>query len=256
MAERNKFDLSKFEVKKAGTLKKPRSITVFGPPGRGKTVFAASIAEVEGYDRVLLIDVEGGAVSVGYWYPTVDVVEAPTAAAFEGLYLAALNDELLEPESGLPYQAIIVDTFDKAQSRQLSVFDNSPESRTKTGEKNTMFKWGAIKAWSEKVADIGHQSPKLVIFVLHSDLHTDDETGRTSLTVMLQGSARANFPSTSDLVGYFDITNVKEGPSKGEHRSIDFRPTSKVVSKQRFADRLNGIILDPTMKMIYEKIAN
>ena len=51
-----KFDLKSFAPKKAADVGIPRSILLFGPPKRGKSTCAASIVDVPGYERVLVID--------------------------------------------------------------------------------------------------------------------------------------------------------------------------------------------------------
>lgn len=249
------FSLDDFDIKKADTLKEPHSITIYGPPGKGKSVFAASISEVPGFERTLILDTEGGAVSVGAWYPKADVLQCPTAAMFSKAFEALMNGKLVERESGLPYQAVIIDTLDKVQARQLEVFAKSPEARTSSGGDNPLYKWGAIKIWMEKITDAAHQAPFLTIFVVHAEDYKDENNGTVTTTVMLGGASRFNFPSVSDAVGYFNVTKVKGADNKTvEHRSVDFRTQGKFVTKQRFADRLNGVVLDPTMPSIFEKI--
>lgn len=249
------FSLDDFDVKKADTLKEPHSITIYGPPGKGKTVFAASISEVEGFERTLILDVEAGAVSVGAFYPKADVLPCPTAAMFQKAFEALIAGKLVERESGLPYQCVIIDTLDKVQSRQLEVFAKSPEARTSSGGDNPLYKWGAIKTWMEKVTDASHQAPFLTIFVVHAEDYKDENNGTVTTTVMLGGASRFNFPSVSDAVGYFNVIKVKgEDGKMTERRSVDFRTQGKFVTKQRFKDRLNGIILDPDMPTVFAKI--
>jgi hypothetical protein len=250
------FNLDDFAVVKAETLKEPHSITIYGPPGKGKTVFAASISEVPGFERTLILDTEAGAVSVGAWYPKADVLPCSTAAIFSKAVEALVAGKLVERTSGLPYQAVIIDTLDKAQARQLDVFAKSPEARTSSGGDNPLYKWGAIKIWTEKLSDALHQADFLTIFVVHSEDHKSEDNGTVTTTVMLGGASRFNFPSVSDAVGYFNVVKVKgeQGKPATEHRSVDFRVQSKFITKQRFADRLNGVILDPDMPKIFSKI--
>lgn len=249
------FNLADFDVVKADTLKEPHSITIYGPPGKGKSVFAASISEVEGYERTLILDTEAGAVSVGAWYPKADVLQCPTAAKFQAAFEALVNGKLVERESGLPYQCIIIDTLDKAQARQLDVYDKSPEARTSNGQPNPLYKWGAVKIWTEKIADAAHQADFLTIFVVHSEDHKNEDNGQVTTTVMLGGASRFNFPSVSDAVGYFNVVKVKDADNKSvERRAVDFRVAGKFVTKQRFADRLDGVFVDPDMKRIFDKI--
>jgi hypothetical protein len=255
-----KFSLDDFPVVKAQTLATPNSITVYGPPGKGKSVFASSIVEVPGFERTLVIDTEGSSVAIGPHYPGVDIVHARTADAFTKLSEAILSGDFVEQTSGLPYQAVVIDTFDKAQSRQLDVFAKSPQARNSNGQENTFYKWGAIKMWSEKVSDLFHQADILAIFVLHST-ETDPEKGPVKTTVMLQGSSQDFFPSVSDAVAYFDIIKPKDGPNKGQEiRTADFRPSARLVSKQRFAGKLNLALTGengaegPTMTQVFKLI--
>jgi hypothetical protein len=186
-------------------------------------------------------------------YPGVDIVHARTADAFTKLSEAILSGDFVEQGSGLPYQAVVIDTFDKAQSRQLDVFAKSPQAKNNRGEENTFYKWGAIKMWSEKVSDLFHQADILAIFVLHST-ETDPEKGVVRTTVMLQGSSQDFFPSVSDAVAYFDIVKIKDGGTTREARTADFRPSNKLVSKQRFASKLDTIIENPTMTEVFKRI--
>lgn len=253
MADKGSLSLAEFPIVKAETLATPHSITIYGPPGKGKTVFAASIVDVPGFERVLVIDTEGSSVALGPWYPEVDVLHAPTAALFQKYVEALLDGKLVEPTSGQPYQAVIIDTLDKAQERQLDVYANSKEAKNKQGDENTFYKWGAIKTWTSKVADYLHQADFLTIFVLHSDEGRTDETKFIS-TVMLQGKSQDVFPSVSDAVTYFNITKLKTDEGTQEVRTADFRPSAKLISKQRFADKLNGIIAEPTMEKVFKLI--
>lgn len=248
-----KFDLKSFAPKKAADVGIPRSILLFGPPKRGKSTCAASIVDVPGYERVLVIDVEGGASAISQWYPEVDVFEVHTAEDFDGIVEALVTGQVVEPTSGKPYDCVIIDTLDKAQERKLEWFDTQPEALTKQGEKNTLYKWGAIKAWTTKLADALHMAPFLTIFVAHVMVDKDEKTGKETQTVALGGQSKYTLPATPDLVGYFDV--VRDRDAKENVRSLDFSVTDKRVTGQRYADKLDGMLKDPTMEKIYQKIA-
>lgn len=248
------FNLDDFEVIKAETLATPNSFLVYGPPGKGKSVFGASICEVPGFERTLVIDTEGSSVSIGPWYPNVDVIKAPTAAKFKAVAEAVLNGKLVEKTSGLPYQAVVIDTLDKAQERQLEVFSNSPEARNKNGDENSFYKWGALKIWTSKIADAFHQADFLTIFVLHSDIDKNEDTGKVTTGVMLMGKSQQIFPSVSDAVCYFDVVRVDDNGTKVPKRVADFRVSDKFITKQRFADKLNAAVVDPTFTKVFRAI--
>ena len=245
--------LPDFNIKKAAKVGAPKSILIYGPPKKGKTVFAASICDVPGYERVLLIDVEGGSSSVSAWYPEVDVVEAGTHKEFTRVAEALLNGKLVEPESGLPYQAVIIDTLDKAQERALEVFDNDPAGFV-NGKKDGFFKWAAVKTWTTKMTDYFHMAPFLTIFIAHQDDDKDLVTGAVTTTVMLQGKSKMTFPSTPDIIGQFNVITVKEEGAKVARRVVDFSLSDKLITGQRYADKLDGVVADPTFEKIFRKI--
>lgn len=64
-------------VNKVTELFEPNSIMIFGHPKRGKSSMAASIIDVEGFKKVLVIDLERGAKAFARTYPNVDVIEIP-----------------------------------------------------------------------------------------------------------------------------------------------------------------------------------
>lgn len=247
--EKAAFALAKFPIKKASETGTPKSILIYGPPKKGKTVFAASIVDVPGFERVLLIDVEGGSSSVSAWYPEIDVIETPTAKEFSAVVEALLNGELVEPISGLPYQCVIIDTLDKAQERQLEVYDKDPKSA-----KDGYFKWAALKTWTAKMADYLHMASFLTIFVAHQEDDKDEGSGIVTTTVLLAGKSRFTFPSVPDIIGHFTALKVEENGSKSLRRAIDFSLSDKMITGQRYADKLNGRVLDPTMEIIFQKI--
>lgn len=244
--------LPKFQIKKAAAAGEPKSILIYGPPKKGKTVFAASICEVAGYERVLIIDVEGGASAVSVHYPNVDVIEAMSAKDFTEVVNALLNGDIVEPESGLPYQAVIIDTLDKAQSRQLEVYDK--QTPVQNGKKDGFYKWGLIKIWTEKMVDLFHVAPFLTIFVAHQDDEKDEVTGAVTTTIMLGGKSKMTVPATPDVIGHFTAKQIKEDAGKRTARVVDFALNDKLISGQRYGDRLNGQVIDPDMKKVFEMI--
>lgn len=256
MAKTPKFDLASFAPKKAADVGIPRSMLFYGPPKRGKSTCAASIIDVPGYERVLVIDVEGGAAAISEWYPEVDVQEVSTAEEFDGLVEALVTGQIVQPSSGLPYQCVIIDTLDKAFDRKLEWADKQPGAVASSGSKDHYFKWNVVKTWMLKLADLVHMAPFLTIFVAHV-MEDKDDKGKVTQTVALGGASKQTFPATPDVVGYFDIAKVKSADGKTTEmvRTLDFSLNDKRVTGQRYANKLNGSVADPTMEKIYRKIA-
>lgn len=247
------IEMPEFNIKKADKVGTPKSILIYGPPKKGKTVFASSIVDVPGFERVLLLDIEGGSASISAWYPEVDVLEIATAKEFIRVGDALLNGKLVEPVTGLPYQAVIIDTLDKAQDRQLEEFANDPRRFTKKGEEDGFWKWAMLKTWTTKIGDMFHMAPFLTIFLAHEDDHKDDN-GPVLTTVLLAGKSRLTFPSTPDIIGRFTVTKVDEEGVKTNRRVVDFTVSDKLITGQRYAERLDGKVLDPSMEKIFRAV--
>lgn len=246
--------MPEFAIKKADKVGTPKSCLIYGPPKKGKTVFAASIVDVPGFERTLLVDVEGGSSAVSEWYPEIDVITAATAKEFTRVIEGLLNEQLVEPESGLPYQAVIIDTIDKAQERQLEVYANDPKRFNKQGQEDGFYKWGLIKTWTTKVADLLHMASFLTIFIAHEDDHKE-ENGPVTTTVLLSGKSRLTFPSTPDIIGYFNVKKVEDAEGvKANRRIIDFTVSDKMITGQRYAGKLDGMVADPSFEKVFRKI--
>lgn len=249
------FDLDDYEVVKAGTLTTPNSIMIYGPSGKGKTVMAGSIIDVPGFERVLVMDTEGSATSLSRWHPDCDVIAVKSAAHFNAMVEALVNGEYVQKSSGLPYQAVIVDTFDKAFERQLDVFSKAKEAYGTKGEYNSYYQWGAIKIWVSKVADALHYSDFLTIWVIHEDKDKDENTGKVTIGVLLSGKSQQSFPSVADINIYYHMEKLPNGEGKKEDQRVaEFRPSDNTVAKQRFSDLLNVGMLEPSMVKVFKAI--
>ena len=252
---KTKFSLEDFKPKKAEDSGAPRSVLIYGPPKRGKSTLAASICEVPGYERVLVLDVEGGSSAISNLYPQVDVQVADSPEFLDYLLQNLVDGKIVEPDSGLPYQAVIIDTIDKAQERKIDWADKQPEAYSaQSGKKDHFHKWAVAKAWMQKLTDMTHMAPFLTIFVAHVIVDKDEDTGKILETVALGGNAKYTFSATPDVVGYFDITKETIDGKKQSIRTIDFTLSERRITGQRYGDKLSGKIAEPTMEKIFRKI--
>lgn len=165
-----------------------------------------------------------------------------------------MNEQIVEPTSGKPYQCVIIDTLDKAQERKLDWADKQPGAVSGNGKKDHYYKWAVGKAWMQKLSDMVHMAPFLTIFVAHVIVDKDEDTGKILETVALGGSAKYTFSVTPDIVGYFDITKQTVDGKKVPVRSLDFTLNDRSIRGQRYGDKLDGVMTDPTMEKIYRAI--
>lgn len=228
------MDWSKF-IKKPSELTEPSLALLYSVPGSGKSYLAATVSEVPGFNKTLIIDTEGSTVGslVGFDDDKIDIIPVTTIEGFESVLDAALNDEM--PDK---YDAIVIDTFDVAQGW----------AKTAYLEQNTANKfkaWDDIADWSKDVAVQLRDSDKFGILVLHLK-RLELETGGYVDGIMLAGSAKDTLPGIPDMV-------LKVERDKGVTTAY-CESSKKSVSKNRHG--LPEKMVDPTFAEIFEIARN
>lgn len=223
-------------IHKAEQLNKPNSILLFADPGKGKTWLSASISAVEGYEKVLLIDVEGGASAIARDWKNVDVINVRSHEGF-----VKVIEELLENPDY--YNAVIIDTIGVVMDRAEKFFGEKPENKN-----NKFGRWGDLKNWANQVFRDLHNAPFTTIIVAHALDEKDESTGAVKTTAMLPGSFKGTLPGIPDIVGYLVIEATEDGPQ----RVLIAGNSDKLVTKNRF--NLPPKIYQPTMEKIFNHI--
>lgn len=225
-------------IHKAEKLNKPNSILLFADPGKGKTWLAASISEVEEYNPVLLIDVEGGASAIARDWKNVDVVNVTTHEGF-----VRVIDELLANPNY--YKTVIIDTIGVVMDRAEKFFGEKPENKT-----NKFGRWGDLKNWANEVFRALHTAPFTSIIIAHALDEKDENSGAIKTTAMLPGSFKGTLPGIPDIVGYLAVEATEEGPK----RVLVTGSSERLITKNRFG--LPPKIYEPTMKKVIDLINN
>lgn len=206
-------------VKKAEAVDKINSAFIFGEYGVGKTILAASATEIEDYAPVLIVDIEGSAAGVGRLYPDVDVVSVSSYEMLEDLRHQLLNEDH-------PYKTVIFDTYNVGQNRAEKFFKAKPENQN-----NRFGVWGDLKDWSIQFVREMHHAPFLAIFIAHSQVEKDENTGRMVTTVKISGSAKTDVPAIPDLIGYLDFAKDDDDNIV---RVLRVGRSSGIITKNRF----------------------
>jgi len=206
-------------VSKATAVNKINSAIIFGEYGTGKTWLAASADEIADYSPVLIVDIEGSAAGVGRKYPNVDIVVADTHQKLE-----FIKNELLTKEHG--YKTVIFDTLNVAQNRAEEHFRKLPENAN-----NKFGVWADLKKWTIDFTREMHHADFLAIFIAHSQVDKDENTGRQTVTVKIAGAARTDVPAVPDLIGYLRFDTDEDG---NPIRVLQVGRSASIITKNRF----------------------
>lgn len=231
-------------TKKPSETAKPELALLYSRPGGGKTYLAATISEVPGVNRTLILDTEGstsGTLS-DFDDDKVQIIDCrrdTPIASFQ--FLNTILEKLFDSKNKHSYDAVIVDTFDVAQDWALAYFES-------TTPKNDGFaKWAGVKEWSLSTAASLKRMAPYAVLVIH-DKTEKDADGANVIGLNLLGSARDLLPGIPDIVAY--LKRVLENDR--EVTLGYFASEGNKVTKNRF--KFPPVVRDPSFPKLFQYI--
>lgn len=217
---------------------------VYGNPGVGKTVLAGSADAVPEMSPVLLLNIEGGTLSLRKFYPNVEVVPVKNVKALQDVY-----DDLLN--SNHPYKTVILDSLSEIQ--KLSMRDIMLEVKrtdpTRDEDVPAQREWGKNLEQTRRLVRAFRDLPMHTIFTAHVRDRQDPKTGLWKSAPSLTGQAQNEVPGFVDIVAYMYMKRVNDDLI----RLLSTKQTDTVVAKDR-SHSLPDVLQEPTMAAIYQLI--
>lgn len=217
------------------------NVLIYGPPGVGKTVLAGSADAVPAMRPVLMLDVEGGTLSLKRTHPDVDVVRVQTWTDMQKVYDALYK--------GSDYRTVILDSLTEIQ--KFSMYGIMRELISKEPDRDPdvpgMREWGKNIEQIRRLVRAFRDLPVHTIFTALSAIEKDAKTGITQARPSLSGKLSAEVGGFVDIVGYM-YTKVVDGNVK---RLLLTTGTDRQIAKDR-TGRMPQIVEEPTMTTIYD----
>lgn len=228
-------------VRKVAALKPWINILVYGDPGVGKTVLAGSASAVEAMSPVLIIDIEGGTLSLESMYPDVETIEVKTWKDMMKVY-----NSLRKGEGG--YKTVVLDSLTEIQkfSMDLIMKDVVDENSSRDPDVPGMREWGKNVNQTRQLVRLFRDLKMNVIFTALSEVKDNEKTGKTTIKPSLSGKVKNEIAGFVDIVAYMYVKVRKDQ----QQRLLLTSVTDQVTAKDR-SGRLPMVVEEPTMPMLW-----
>jgi len=223
------------------------NILVYGDPGVGKTRFAGSSILVPAMCPVLLMDFEGGTLSLAGDYRDVDVVRLQSWERVDRLY-GSLYDKN-------PYKTIIVDSLSECQKFSMSEIMKAVVKKDSERDPDvaSLREWGKNGEQIRRLVRAFRDLPCHTIFTALVSEDRDDRTNTIKLRPGLPGKLKGEVAGYVDIVLYMYKKEVGRANEREIKTLMLTQGTERQVAKDR-SGQLPELLESPTMETIYTLI--
>lgn len=223
------------------------NLLVYGQPGVGKTRLAGSASKVPQMSPVLLLDFEGGTLSLASDYGDVNVVRCQSWTSVDRLY-GALYDRN-------PYKTIVIDSLSETQKFSMSQImrDVVAKDSERDPDVASLREWGKNGEQIRRLVRAFRDLPCHTIFTALVTEDRDERTNTWRTSPGLSGKLKG------EVAGYVDIVMFmyKKEVGKLNEREVRTLALTQGTERQIAKDRsgmLPVIMESPTMEDIYKLI--
>lgn len=218
------------------------NMLVYGESGIGKTRLAGSADAVPALRRILLIDVEGGTLSLRDTYPDVETVRVKSWAAMQDVYDALYSGQH-------DFTTLVVDSLTEVQKMSMDGIMRRlvEEHENRSEEVPGLREWNINLEQTRKFVRAFRDLPMNTIFTALLKTDKNNRTGAIKRKPSLSGKLADEVSGFLDIVAYLYAKEID-----GEQRRILLcGQTEDTVAKDR-SNNLPITIEEPVMAKIWQ----
>lgn len=216
---------------------------IYGEPGAGKTYLCGTAQDSEYTSPILILDVEGGTLTLRE-RKDVDVVQVRSIAQ-----IVEVHKMLVEENNGY-YKTVIIDSLTELQKLDMrdimrEVVQKRPDLDPDVPSQREWGKSGEhIRRIVRAFRDIEANTIMTALMVADKD-----ENNAVTYLPSLPGKLRAEVPGFLDIVGYLHASVDNEETT----RKLQLAKTRRVTAKDR-TSKLGDVVENPTIPHLWNLI--
>lgn len=221
------------------------NLLVFGEPGAGKTYLSGTAQDHPKTSPVLILDVEGGTVTLRE-RPDIDVVQVRSIEQ-----IVEIHYKLYQENNGY-YKTVVIDSLTELQKLDMSDIMRELVQRRPDRDPDVpdVREWGKTGNHMRKIVRGFRDLPMNTILTALVDPYKDS-SGKVVLYPNLPGKMRTELAGFFDVVGYLYTRPSDEG--EDIDRIIQFTGTQNLIAKDRTAS-LGHYMENPTIPAMFDLI--
>lgn len=220
------------------------NMLIYGESGVGKTTLAGSADSIPEMRKVLLIDIEGGTLSLRGHYPDVETVRVKTWSDMQSVY-----DEL--HLGGHGFNTIIIDSLTEVQKMSMDKIMKKlvEEYSERDADVPGIREWNINIEQTRKFVRAFRDLPTNTIFTALEKQDKNPMRGSIRRKPSLSGKVADEVSAFLDIVAYL-YTKEANGENK---RFLLCGATEDTVAKDR-TGKLELVIENPTLQTIWNTV--
>jgi len=263
MAKNTPVELPELKIYRPKITDYKLKMLIYGPPGAGKTTFAATAELHDITAPALFVNIEGGMLSIAE-ANDIGIEEPPSVVDLEGFsHLDQIFWYLAKGDH--PFKTVVIDSLSELQIVNLEhivgkQLDKTSTSGAKREDEDDIWQEDYGKSTQElrrfvrKFRDL----PMHVIFTAH-DASSQDKDKNEIVHPALTPKLRTAVSGYMDIIGYmFTVTETiedEEGETEEINRKLLCQPYKKWVAKDRSPGGRLGMVIDnPDVPTLVNKI--
>ncbi len=225
------------------------NLLIYGKPGVGKTTFLGTAEDDVRSRDVMLVDIEGGVLSIGHRGKHLDI------APMKPGVISRVYTHLNEDEHN--YKTVCLDTVTELQKFAMAQIMNdvTASKPDRDADMPQLQEWGKCIEQVRRIIRMYRDLPVHFIATAHEQDVKDERSGEITCGPSLPGKLALELPGFFDIVGRLYTTTTKNEKTNEMQieRRLMVQPTGKYIAKDR-SGKLGFELINPTIPMMLDLI--